>query len=172
MMLDRLFKRRKTAERRLYEAIVAAARHGVPYARWGVADTVDGRFDMIALHLFLVLERLKGENQVFRQKLVDEFFADMDRSLREMGVGDLSVGKKVRKMAEAFYGRAAAYEKALGEGAGALEIALLRNVYPDGAAIGSPAKLAGYVTAARQQLASQAVAGIIAGAVAFPEPQP
>jgi cytochrome b pre-mRNA-processing protein 3 len=95
---------------------VAAARQEVFYARWAVPDTVDGRFDMIALHLFLVLERLKGEGQAvedFRQVLTDTFFQDMDRSLREMGVGDISVGKKVRKMAEAFYGRVQAYAAAL-----------------------------------------------------------
>ena len=103
---------------------MAAARHPVAYAEWGVPDTLDGRFDMITLHTFLVLDRLKGEDRAFRQELVDEFFRDMDRSLREMGVGDLSVGKKVRKMAEVFYGRLAAYDKAL---AG-----------PDGGAGGSP----------------------------------
>jgi cytochrome b pre-mRNA-processing protein 3 len=108
-ILNRL-SRRPDAAQVLYEAIVAAARHPVPYADWGVRDTVDGRFDMIALHAFLVLDRLKGSAEAFRQELVDELFRDMDRSLREMGVGDISVGKKVRKMAEVFYGRVAAYD--------------------------------------------------------------
>ena len=112
MILQRLFRPKPQAERKLYEAIVAAARHPVFYARWGVADTIDGRFDMIILHAFAVLERMKGEAPEFRQRLVDEMFSDMDRSLREMGVGDLSVGKRIRVMAEVFYGRISAYESA------------------------------------------------------------
>ncbi len=102
-IIDRL-SRKPDASQVLYERIVAAARQEVFYAQWAVPDTVDGRFDMIALHLFLVLDRLKGEGpavEAFRQVLTDTFFQDMDRSLREMGVGDISVGKKVRKMAEA-----------------------------------------------------------------------
>ena len=113
MILKRFFQSSTLPVRPLYEAIVAAARHPVAYAEWGVPDTLDGRFDMITLHMFLVLDRLKGEDRAFRQELVDEFFRDMDRSLRELGVGDLSVGKKVRKMAEVFYGRLAAYDRAL-----------------------------------------------------------
>jgi cytochrome b pre-mRNA-processing protein 3 len=170
MILSRFLRRNETAERRLYGAIVAAARRPVPYARWGVPDTVSGRFDMIALHLFLVLDRLKGEAPEFRQKLVDEFFADMDRSLREMGVGDLSVGKKVRKMAESFYGRVAAYEKALAEGGAVLNAALVRNVFPDGEPDGGGARLAAYVLAARNVLQDQPSAAIAGGSVSFPEP--
>jgi cytochrome b pre-mRNA-processing protein 3 len=172
MILSRFLKRAETAERRLYGAIVAAARRPVPYASWGVPDTVSGRFDMIALHLFLVLNRLKGEAPDFRQKLVDEFFADMDRSLREMGVGDLSVGKKVRKIAESFYGRVAAYEKALAEGGTALAAALVRNVYPDGEPDGSGARLAAFVMTARAELQDQPASEIVAGTVRFPEATP
>mgnify|MGYP000411422531 CR=1 FL=1 len=113
MILKRLFNRPLAPERRCYEAIVAAARHPAFYARWQVADTLDGRFDMVALHTYLILDRLKGVEPEFRQALVDEFFRDMDRSLRELGVGDVSVGKKVRKMAEVFYGRITAYDAAL-----------------------------------------------------------
>ena len=152
---------------------MAAARHPVFYADWGVADTLDGRFDMISLHAFLVLDRLKGEQQAFRQALVDELFADMDRSLREMGVGDLSVGKKVRKMAEVFYGRVAAYDLALGGAEGALEAAIARNVFPDGPeAESGPRRLSAYVMAQRAHLASQDTGAIARGVVHFKEPSP
>ena len=172
MILKRLLRPRSPPERELYAAIVAAARHRVPYAAWGVADTIDGRFDMIALHAFLVLDRLKGADTGFRQRLVDEIFADMDRALREMGVGDLSVAKKIRKMAEVFYGRIAAYEKAVGEDPAALEAALERNVFPDGASPGAVAKLADYFRLARGQLAAAGQDVLLSGAADFPEPLP
>ena len=159
-------------ERSVYEAIVAAARHPVFYADWGVADTLDGRFDMISLHGFLVLDRLKGVEEGFRQNLVDEFFRDMDRSLREMGVGDISVGKKVRKMAEVFYGRAAAYDHALAAGHGAVAAALERNVFADGPAGDGAARLADYLVDQRRHLAAQETRAIAAGTVQFKEPMP
>jgi cytochrome b pre-mRNA-processing protein 3 len=171
MILKRLFQRSAKAERSCYEAIVAAARHPTFYADWGVPDTLDGRFDMIALYTFLVLDRLKGEEPAFRQALVDEFFADMDRSLREMGVGDLSVGKKVRKMAEAFYGRLAAYDQALAGEAAALEGALARNIFPDQPESPGARLLAAHVMAERANLAGQNTSGIAAGRVSFKEPR-
>lgn len=172
MILKRLFQRAPTAERSSYEAIVAAARHPVFYADWGVPDTLDGRFDMISLHAFLVLDRLKGVEEDFRQGLVDELFADMDRSLREMGVGDLSVGKKVRRMAEVFYGRVAAYDAALAGESGALEAALARNVFPDAQEPAGAQRLAAHVAAQRRHLAVQDTAAIAAGRVDFKEPSP
>ncbi len=172
MLLSRLFRKPALAHRRLYEAIVAAARHRVPYADWQVPDSLDGRFDMIAIHAYLVLDRLKGCDAGFRQALVDELFADMDRSLREMGAGDLSVGKKVRKMAEVFYGRIAAYERALPQGPEALEAALARNVFPDGAPAGAAAKLAAYVRDARDMLSTLPAGELLDGRIAFPEPRP
>jgi cytochrome b pre-mRNA-processing protein 3 len=172
MILKRLFRRGPTAERSSYEAIVAAARHPVFYADWGVPDTLDGRFDMISLHAFLVLDRLKGVEEAFRQGLVDELFADMDRSLREMGVGDLSVGKKVRKMAEVFYGRVAAYDAALERGPEALEAAIARNVFPDAQDSAGPELLAAHVAAQRRHLAAQDAAAIAGGRINFKEPSP
>lgn len=170
MILNRLFRRGPTAERSSYEAIVAAARHPVFYADWGVPDTLDGRFDMISLHTFLVLDRLKGVEKDFRQRLVDEMFADMDRSLREMGVGDISVGKKVRKMAEVFYGRVAAYDAALAGPPEALEAAIARNVFPDSQDSAGPGLLAAHVAGQRQHLASQQASVIAGGSVDFKEP--
>lgn len=175
MILKRLFGRTPAPERACYEAIVAAARHPAFYARWGVGDTLDGRFDMIALHTWLVLDRLKGAAPAFRQALVDEFFRDMDRSLREMGVGDLSVAKKVRKMAEVFYGRIAAYDTAVAAEGTALADALARNVFPDepkGAESEGARRLAAHVAAQRAHLAAQDAAAIARGRVDFKEPAP
>lgn len=172
MILKRIFQRPRPAERSVYEAIVAAARHPVFYADMGVEDSLDGRFDMIALHTYMVLDRLKGVVQDFRQALVDELFRDMDRSLREMGVGDVSVGKKVRKMAEVFYGRVAAYDKALEQGGDALEAAIARNVFPGQPAGAHALRLANYVNEQRAHLAAQVPAEMAGGTVQFKEPTP
>jgi cytochrome b pre-mRNA-processing protein 3 len=157
---------------------VAAARRPIFYAGFGVPDTVDGRFDMIALHGFLVMNRLKQEGdsaEGFVQSLVDELFRDMDRSLREMGAGDLSVGKKVRRMAEVFYGRADAYQKALeqppAERQAALEAAIARNVFAGGDKP-SAKPIALYVLAAKARLAGSDAGAIMAGQVDFPEASP
>ena len=153
MILNRLFKTREKPEQRLYGAIVAAARHAQFYEKMGVADTIDGRFEMIVVHLFLVLNRLKGEGvEDLRQSLTDEFFADMDRSLREMGVSDVAVGKKVRKIAESYYGRVTAYDRALLAGPKILEDAINRNIYPDGAPERSTAAMANYFVNAEKLL--------------------
>ena len=129
MVLSKIFARKPVEATRLYGAIVAAARQEKFYAQWDVPDTLDGRFDMIVVHMFLVLDRLKGESQKLRQQLTDVFFSDLDRTLREMGVGDLSVSKKIRPMAEAFAGRMQAYAFAMEQGDAALVEALERNVY-------------------------------------------
>ena len=138
-----LFRKSAAAEPvyALYAAIVAQSRQSRFYAEWGVPDTVTGRFDMISLHLALVLRRLRAERdaKVFSQTLFDLFFKDMDRSLREMGAGDLAVPKKIRKMGEIFYGLLASLDTALtdGEPAG-VEAVLLRNVYAEPIAAMAP----------------------------------
>jgi cytochrome b pre-mRNA-processing protein 3 len=129
MILQNLFGRKPGSATRLYGAIVAAARQEKFYSDMGVPDTLDGRFDMIVLHMFLVLDRLRGGNEKFRQQLTDVFFADLDRTLREMGVGDLSVSKKIRPMAEAFAGRIQAYATATEKGDEDILQALRRNIY-------------------------------------------
>jgi cytochrome b pre-mRNA-processing protein 3 len=110
MSLASLFRRNRhrDAALRLYHAIVAQARAPVFFAGFGVPDTFDGRFELIALHGYLVLNRLKAEGPrmaELAQELFDVMFADFDRGLREMGVGDLGVGRQVKTMAQAFYGR-------------------------------------------------------------------
>jgi cytochrome b pre-mRNA-processing protein 3 len=155
---------RNSPVRAVYEAIVAAARHPQLYAEFGVPDTVAGRFDMIALHAFLVLERTKDTQPEFAQALTDEVFRDMDRSLREMGVGDLSVGKKVRKLAEMFYGRIAAYRESI-EQPDELVRALSRNVWPEASANARPGELANHARTLRGHLAAQLPARIAAGQI-------
>jgi cytochrome b pre-mRNA-processing protein 3 len=127
----------------LYGAAVAAARDPFLYTGLGVPDTLDGRFDMVSLHTFLLIQRLKREvppGPVLAQAVFDAMFSDMDINLREMGVGDLSVGRKVRVMWEAFHGRSAAYAAAMSSGdVAALDAALERNVWrgeppPEGSA--------------------------------------
>ena len=172
MILRKWLRKPDPAPRRVYEEIVAAARHPHFYATWGVPDTVDGRYDMIILHAYLVLHRLRGTAPQFRQELVDEVFRDMDRSLRDMGAGDLSVGKKVRKMAEVFYGRVAAYERALETGPPHLENAIRRNVFPEFPADFPVSDLARHVERTREALATTDAGDILSGAVQFPEPGP
>lgn len=170
MILRRLLGRKTHPAGPLYRAIVTAARHQRFYAEWAVPDTVDGRFDMIVLHLFLVLNRLRNGkvHERLSQDLTDAFFDDMDRSLREMGVGDLSVGKKVRKMAEACYGRLAAYEKAMEQNDSALELALERNVYAGGGGKTGAAPLAAWMKTAHQALAGQSAGQIAGGEISWP----
>ena len=112
-------KRHERTGYELYGAAVAAARDPYFYETLGVADTLDGRFDLVGLHVFLViraLNRLPPPGPDVAQAVFDAMFNDMDINLREMGVGDMSIAKKVKKMWEAFHGRAGAYEQALSGG--------------------------------------------------------
>lgn len=135
----------------IYRIIVDQARQPCFYTDFGVPDTVDGRFEMVTLHAFLVIRRLKGATESSSdaaQALFDLMFEDMDVSLREMGAGDMGIGKRVKAMVQAFYGRIASYEAGLVGEEGALEDALSRNVYatvePGAASVGA---LAGYLRA-------------------------
>lgn len=123
-------KAEKKAAHEAYNLAVAQGRLPLFYAEHRVPDTLDGRFEMIALHVFLILRRVKNDRQsgAFAQALFDVFFADMDRGLRELGTGDLSVGKQIKLMATGFYGRIAAYDAGL-DGTADLEAALRRNLY-------------------------------------------
>jgi cytochrome b pre-mRNA-processing protein 3 len=134
MILKNILSRtqKQNPVRTVYEAIVAQARQAELYSDLGVPDTIDGRFDMMVLHNDAVMCHMQaGEepDRAFAQLLIDEFFRDMDRSLREMGVGDMGVGKRVKKMATVYYGRASVYAQARAEGEKSLSVALLRNVF-------------------------------------------
>ena len=159
----------------LYQAIVAQARQPGLYRDFGVPDNLDGRFEAIVLHLVLVLRRLKRdfpEGRDLAAALQETFFEDMDRSLREMGAGDLGVGKRVKRMAEGFMGRLASYEAALDrlavDGDAGLGAVLRRNVFgtlPAGQ--GDLAGLTAYTLAQAAALDAQPGAALRAGRVAF-----
>lgn len=179
MVFTRIFKRDATKEgaQKLYLALATQARDPFFYAVAGVPDSLDGRFDAVALHAFLVLNRLKRDPDpraaALAQNLVDFFVADMDRSVRELGVGDMGVSRRVKQMAQALYGRAAVYEQALASDDDALlTSALARNLYgtrenvlPDEIAL-----VARYMRAAAAALAGQSLDALVGGQVAFPPP--
>lgn len=136
-MALRIFSRRPRSDTTdaVYRLIVAQARQPAFYTGCDVPDTPDGRFDMVVLHAILILRRLHDDLSFSdeAQALFDLLFVDMDENLREMGVGDLAVGKRVKGMAKGFYGRLAAYDAALKDpDAAPLTAALLRNVYRHG----------------------------------------
>jgi cytochrome b pre-mRNA-processing protein 3 len=176
-MIFHLFRRppREESIASLYGMIVAQARTPAFYQAYGVPDTLNGRFEMVVLHGILVLRRLNALAEPGRrmgQAVFDMFCQDMDDSLREMGVGDLGVPREMRRIAEAFYGRRAAYDAALGAaGPQPLVAALARNVF--GSASGVPTaaeRLAAYTREALRRLESQDEAALCRGEFAFPDP--
>ena len=159
----------------LYGAIVAQARDAAFYEVYGVPDTVLGRFDMIVLHVVLVVRRLRAgttDHHALAQAVFDAFCRDMDHNLREMGISEQGVPEQMRRVGEAFYGRAQAYESALAApGEGTLAAALARNVY---AGTSEPLVAAGalatYVRRAAEELAGQSIEALAGGTVRFPAP--
>jgi cytochrome b pre-mRNA-processing protein 3 len=205
-MILKLFRSSSPAAniRDLYGAIVAQARAPAFYlepgagqaAGYGVPDTLEGRFDLIVLHLVLVLFQIGDQaksppvpapaagktgvqdaaRRVIGQNLFDEFCRDLDDNLREMGVGDLTVPKKMRGFAEAFYGRQAAYVAGLAANdRRELENALARNIFDETKAGPGPARLAAYVRAVLSQFKAQGQdafeAALRRGELAFPRPE-
>lgn len=159
-----------------YRQVVEQARRPVFFTEYGMPDTLDGRFELICLHAFLYLHRLKPERpraSPLCQIFFDTMFADLDRALREMGTGDLSVGKQVKRMAQGFYGRIGAYEAGIAGDDGVLGAALARNLFgtvPEPAAhVGA---MTGYVRAAAARLRRQPAAELLAGRPHFDPPPP
>jgi len=155
----------------IYGMIVTQAREPLFYRDLAVPDTVNGRFDLLVMHLWIVLHRFRTmESGVGpSQALFDRFCADMDANLREMAVGDLAVPKRMRTIGEAFYGRTAAYDRAFSEGAEALAQALCRNVL-DGDHMEQARRLSAYATAVIASLAGQDDGALLAGSWSFPSP--
>ena len=167
-MIFNLFRKSAASDAAIeaYRSIVAQSRQEKFYADWGVPDTVTGRFDMISLHLALALRRLQADESTrpFGTALVDVFFRDMDHSLRELGVTDLGVGPRIKKMGDVFYGLARVLGEALDRGQqAAVEDVLVGNVYlaPNAGA----APLADYLLAEAKRLAAQPVT-VFTGAAA------
>ena len=171
-MFTRLF--RSSANRPVIDAIhggiVAAARQPALFADYGVPDTVSGRFELLALHASLVLRALGAKPRPgpeMAQDLADAVFRHLDRALREMGVGDLTVPKRIKTLAGDFIGRGAAYGAALQAGDdSALAAALRRNVFAPGQ--GDAARLARYTRLAASGLAALP-ADRLAGPGLFPD---
>jgi cytochrome b pre-mRNA-processing protein 3 len=169
-----MFRRRphERAGFELYGAAVGAARDPALFLALGVPDTVEGRFNLVTVHVALVIRRLRQDSDargpLLAQAVFDAMFADMDLNLREMGIGDLSVGKKVRQAWEAFHGRALAYEAALDSAAAdELAEALARNVWRAAPPGGAPARLAALARAQAEHLAGQAIADLAEGRIRF-----
>lgn len=165
-----LFKKQRPYEdaaRGVYGVILTHVRLPVFYERYGVPDTLDGRFDLLCLHIFLVMKRVQDAPSVqggaaFNQALFDVFFADMDQMLREMGVGDMGIPKRMRRMMTAFNGRMHVYAEAL-EDKKALQESLTRNLF-GGEANSVPVKtMAEYVLKQRAVLQQNDVVDILKG---------
>lgn len=177
MVLARLFRRKPFLREghELYTAAVGAARDPALYMALGAPDTLEGRFDLVCLHVGLLIRRLRLDpdpaGKDLAQAVFDAMFSDMDLNLREMGVGDMGIGKRVKRMWEAFHGRAVAYEAALEAGdEAALAEALLRNLWgghemdpPD-----APRHLAARAFQLSAVLAAQEFSGLKAGRVVWP----
>lgn len=184
-MLASLFRRlvpsepspEQEAATSLYAAIVAQARQPEFFVALGVPDTVDGRFEVIMLHGAAVINRLKDQGEqaeAVNQAVFDALFTDVDDNLRELGVGDLRVAKKVKGMAESFHGRAVAFETALADpDTKVLEETIARNTYATAEPRADQIKaMAGYLRQITQRLGDQPLAQLLAGKPDFgPAPQ-
>jgi cytochrome b pre-mRNA-processing protein 3 len=154
-MLNILGKSRalRQAASGLYGGIVARAREPVFYTDFAVPDTIDGRFDLLALHVWLALERLGGADlNDLSQELTNTVFVGFDEGLRDLGSGDMGIGRRIKTLANAFYGRLSAYRAATD--AAAMESAVARNLYR-GTGTGHDARIAHYIAGARAHLEGQ-----------------
>lgn len=180
MFFSKLFKTKPAYSKEvqaLYIAMVTQSRQEAFYLDLEVADSVEGRYDMIVLHAFFIMRRLKSVEgtEDFSQALWDLMFADMDLNLRELGVGDMGLARRVPKMAEAFYGRVSAYEEGLktDDQNETLMSALDRNLYRNQSADAESLRLmADYVRREAENLAETPIEMLVKGRVNFgPAPQ-
>jgi len=174
-LIDRMLSgpdRRELIAQRLYAALTAQARRPEFFLGGGVPDTVDGRFEMVALHAFLLFRRLKGQGDkagAVAQGVYDVMFSDFDAAVRELGAQDLGVGRRIKFMTEAMNGRFAAYDHGLAGGPNELELALKRNLYGTTEPHDDVLKrVADYVRKAAADLASQPVDQLMRGLLHFP----
>lgn len=169
-MLSLLTRKAPSALVPLHEALVAASRQPVFYTAGQVPDTIDGRFELLVLHSFLLLRRLRGVDDDLAQQLFDRLFAQFDLNLRELGVGDMGVGKRIKFMAQSFFGHLQAYEKAMADET-ELHAALSRNLFgtlPEAPPQSITAPFVKWLHLASASLTEQADDEILAGRVSFP----
>jgi cytochrome b pre-mRNA-processing protein 3 len=183
-LIDRVLSgpdRRELIAQRLYAALTAQARRPDFYLTCGVPDTIDGRFEMVALHAFLLFRRLKGQGEkagAVAQSVYDVMFGDFDASVREMGAQDLGVGRRIKFMTEAMNGRFQAYETGLAQvrsqgGQVELELALKRNLYGTVEPVDECLKrMADYVRRADAELAALPIDQLMRGILHFPPLEP
>ncbi|WP_298244814.1 ubiquinol-cytochrome C chaperone family protein [uncultured Bradyrhizobium sp.] len=153
----------------IYGMIVTQAREPIFYRDLGVPDTVNGRFDLLLLHLWLLLRRLRTVQSAseLSQALFDRFCEDMDDNLREMGVGDQTVPKRMRAFGEAFYGRVQAYDQAVEAGGEALAEAICKNIL-NGTGLDHARRLAAYARASEAALGQTGEAALLQASFTFP----
>tara|TARA_B100000123_G_scaffold92140_1_gene66954 strand:+ start:1358 stop:1915 length:558 start_codon:yes stop_codon:yes gene_type:complete len=164
--------RKQTAAFELYTAMVTQARQPDFYAKLGVPDTMEGRFDLILVHAFVLFRRLKSDegDKDLAQNIFDVMFADLDQNMREMGIGDVGILKRIRKMSESYHGRIVAYEEGVQSGAAELAAALNRNLYADTEVSDEQLMaMVGYVHDALASLAKQPILDLQRGVVHFPD---
>jgi cytochrome b pre-mRNA-processing protein 3 len=183
-LIDRVLSgpdRREVIAQRLYAAMAAQARRPDFYLTCAVPDTIDGRFEMVALHAFLLFRRLKGQGEkagAVAQGVYDVMFGDFDVSVRELGAQDLGVGRRIKFMTEAMNGRFSAYDAALAQGQAQgnqteLELALKRNLYGTAEPVDECLKkMVDYVKRADSELAAQPIDQLMRGVVHFPALEP
>lgn len=152
---------------RLYDGAVVRSRNPELYARMGAPDTVEGRFELLTAHVLLLIERLNGAGDrgaAVGQMLFDLYVRNLDGALREMGVGDLAVGKRMKGLGRLFYGRAVAYRQAFAsDDPGALSALVGRTIFverPDA----SPDALAAYLAGEKRRLDFEGDDDFLAGA--------
>lgn len=181
-MIVSLFRRsRHAANQRVvdavFELIVAAARHRTLYADWGMPDTPLGRYESLGLHMILFLRRTRAQGpevEALAQDVVDEFFKDVDHSIRELGVGDVGVPKRMKKLGRMFYGRMGSYWAAIdADDPAALSEALARNIMPgDPASAGLKTDaIARYMMDGARYLADQPNDDLLAARLRFLQPE-
>ena len=165
-LLNLLFSRApEPAARPCYIALVAAARNPFFFTDLGVPDTLDGRFELLCLHGFFLQHRLREEQPGIARQLSELLIADLDANLRELGIGDSGVKRRIKTMAKAYHGRLQVYAAAVAEGEEALKTALARNLYgtvTEGD-VGQLTRMARYVTQSLAQLAATPAEQIIVG---------
>jgi cytochrome b pre-mRNA-processing protein 3 len=171
MFLKNLFAsraRQREAAGLLYVSAVEKARDPVFYVQLGVPDTLDGRFDLIVIHVMLVLRALRRDSvqgPAVGQEIFGKMIQDMDRGLREMGVGDMGVGRQVKKMAKAFYGRAALVEEGLNGDNARLEAVLAETVFRNASPAPGVTIMANYLRRVAAHVEQQPAAPVAAGTI-------
>jgi cytochrome b pre-mRNA-processing protein 3 len=158
---------------RLYGAIVAQARNAVFYRDYQVPDSVNGRLELVLLHTVLTVRRFSQESaqRARGQAQFDHFCSETDAALREMGVGDLTVPKQMRKLGEAFYSRRSSLDEGLAGADPAPLAGMLERVLGEGEATRPDvARLAAYLRTAAQHLEGQPAEALASGDIQFPDP--